>query len=194
MIQGVTFKKDISWEEVFAVWKAHEGEDPVWQQFAVQEKGWESWELWRRTHSEKINAKEKQWKLYEIENANDTIPQFRMGPFQGWQKHYEDKLVHTFADLDRDHAEWVAGNVGVKDRLANFPQGTQFIGMHLEDDDAVMLYEGHHRAAAVARAAHSDYQSIKFYTNPVIAMTTISKEEMPLLQEMLDSGTGRPTG
>lgn len=49
IMSSLKFMRDVSWDEVFAEWKAHEGADPVWQAFAREEKGWESWEAWR-TH------------------------------------------------------------------------------------------------------------------------------------------------
>ena len=42
MLTQLQFLKNVNWDEVFSVWKAHEGLDPIWQEFAKKEKGWES--------------------------------------------------------------------------------------------------------------------------------------------------------
>lgn len=182
---------EVSWPEVFAVWKANEGADPVWQEFAREEKGWGTWEEWRSHQAAQFGAGEREWKIYEVMDPNRSVPEFRLGPFQGWQKHYEEKNVHTFADLVRDHTEWVRGNVGVRSRLEHFPQGTQFIGLYLEAEDAVVLYEGHHRAAAIALAVY-DGKPLKFSRHPTIALTVLSGDDALLLETMLQNKSERP--
>lgn len=185
MIDGLVFIKDVSWDEVFRVWEENEGQDPVWQEFAKKEKGFENWRAWRAHQSAKIGAHEREWKLYEMVNPNATVPKFLMGPFRGWQNHYEEKNIHTFADLARDHTAWVANNVGVKARLAEFPEITQFIGIYAKDEDQIILVEGHHRAAAVALAAFQG-NSIVFTKNHVIALTEMDTEEVKKLRELLN--------
>jgi hypothetical protein len=184
MLQQFRFLKEVSWTEVFAEWKATEGADPVWQEFAVREKGWNSWEEWRGHQVAVFGAEKREWRLYEILLPNDTIPKFRIGPYGGWQKHFEKKNVHTFADLAREHTDWISQNIGVRSRLANFPQPTQFIGIYLEQDNVIVLYEGHHRASAIALAVHQETQ-IEFKMNPTIALTTIKGDATELLAELL---------
>lgn len=182
---------EVSWQEVFALWKANEGADPVWQEFARREKGWGTWEEWRSHQAEQFTASERQWELYEITRPNEDVPKFRMGPFHGWQKHYEEKNTHTFADLVRDHTEWVLGNIGVCSRLENFPQGTQFIGLYFEAEDAVVLYEGHHRAAAIALAVFQG-KPVVFKENPTIALTRVAGDAVSFLQAMLQNKSENP--
>ena len=169
---------------MFSVWKAHEGADPVWQEFAKKEKGWGSWEEWRSNQSEFINAQDREWKLYEIRCPNELIPKFRIGPFNGWQKHFEKKNVYTFEDLVQRKTEWVLNNIGVQARRNNFPKSTQFIGFYLEDDDVVVLFEGHHRAAAVALAAY-EKNPIQFEINPTIALTILKGDQTEFFDQIL---------
>ena len=119
MVQHLSLLREVSWEDIFAVWRANEGADRVWQEFARKEKGWGSWEEWRSHQAAQLGAKERQWRLYEMTDPNLAVPKFRMGPFGGWQKQYEEKNVHTFEDLVRDHTDWVRENIGVRSRLAN---------------------------------------------------------------------------
>lgn len=185
------FIKKTTWEEVFATWQANEGSDLFWQKFAREEKGWDSWEEWRGFQASKINAKNLDWSLYEIKNPNVTIPKFKIGPFKGWQIHFEKKNVHTFADLVGRAPEWVKNNVGIKSRLENFPQGTEFIGIYFEDTSRIVLWEGHHRASAVALAVANN-DPIKFDILPRIAITSIKGDQTELLNRLLDSSANKP--
>ncbi len=186
MSQPFRFLKKTNWADIFALWKATEGTDPVWQEFARREKGWDSWEAWRGHSASLFGASERDWRLYEISSPNETIPKFRIGPFDGWQKHFEKKNVHTFEDLVHDHTAWVSQNIGVRSRLQQFPQPTQFIGVYLEQDDVVVLYEGHHRAAAIALAVHQG-TPIHFEINPTIALTTVQGDASELLARLLEA-------
>jgi hypothetical protein len=185
MLSSLNKKQTVSWEDVFQTWKAGEGADPVWQTFAREEKGWESWEAWRRYQSGHMNPESRAWTIYEILEPNKIIPQFRIGPFRGWQQHFDEKNVHTFADLVRDHADWARENIGVRLRLKDFPRETQFIGLYIKRNDTIVLYEGHHRAAAIALGVH-DGMSIAFQTPPTIALTVIEGDEMPMLDRLLE--------
>lgn len=188
MFRSLQFLKDVTWEDVFSAWKSAEGQDPIWQRFAVEEKGWDSWENWRRYQSSFIEADKRLWKIYEITDPNKVIPAFRIGPFQGWQQHFMEKNRHTFADLVRDKTDWVSQNIGVRVRLEHFPDSTQFIGLYVEDEDAIVLYEGHHRAAAIALAIHRG-TPITFQTNPTIALTSVAGDVLPLLNRLLEQGS-----
>lgn len=191
MLQQLRFVKEVNWKEVFAVWRAAEGTDPVWQEFARREKGWDSWEAWRGYQAELFGAGEREWKLYEIVSPGEVVPKFRMGPFQGWQKHFEEKNVDTFENLVREKTDWVAENIGVRSRLEQFPEPTQFIGVYLEDENVIVLYEGHHRAAAITLAAYQG-KPIVFHTNPTIALTSVSGDARPFFDRLLEQGSGNP--
>ncbi len=190
MLTQLRFIKLVAWDDVFSVWKANEGSDPVWQEFATKEKGFDSWEAWRGHQTSLFRAPEREWKLYELSDPNLLVPTFRIGPFQGWQKHFEEKNVHTFEDLVRDHRVWVQENVGVKARREQFPGGTQFIGLYFEDSGAIVLYEGHHRAAAIALAI-AEGNPIVFTKPPTIALASIPGDGSTLLRHLLESKTDK---
>jgi hypothetical protein len=191
MLNQLKYLNNVSWQEVFDVWKENEGSDPVWQTFAKTEKGWDTWEQWRGYQSSILGADEREWKLYEIPDPNQTVPKFLIGPFPGWQKLFEEKNVHTFEDIVRDKTEWVKENIGIKTRRENFPQSTQFIGLYLEDKQKIVMYEGHHRSAAISLAVFENYP-IVFTSSPTIALTTITGDSSKLLDHLLATKANKP--
>ncbi len=88
LLAQLTYIDSTPWDDVFRVWKHAEGSDPEWQRFAREEKGYESWDAWRGAEASAIQADTREWTLYDIPKPNIVIPQFLMGPFQGWQKPY----------------------------------------------------------------------------------------------------------
>jgi uncharacterized protein (DUF1015 family) len=74
--------------------------------------------------------------------------------------------------------------------MDDFPNPSQFIGVYVEDEDKIILYEGHHRAAAIALA---EYKKIPLklgtITIAITKVTSLPKEE---LDTMLDLGTENP--
>ena len=189
-MDGLKFMKHSSWEEVFQKWKEDEGSIKAWQDFAVREKGWGSWEEWRQHQASFIDAQNRKWDIYEILDPNKIIPNFRIGPFKSWQDNYSEaeKNIHTFRDLVRDKTEWVMGNSGIKSMKDNFPPNSQFIGIYVEEDDIVVLFEGHHRVAATAL---SDFvgSPFEFEILPTIAMTSIRCLDKKYLDELLNKET-----
>ncbi|PIR75025.1 MAG: hypothetical protein COU34_04970, partial [Candidatus Magasanikbacteria bacterium CG10_big_fil_rev_8_21_14_0_10_43_9] len=178
MIKNLVHKSKITWTGIFASWQSHEGQDPAWQALA-REKGWESWAAWRENQADAIDAEKREWHIYEITHPNETIPTFLMGPFRGWQRHYpkEEAHTHSVADLVHDHTGWVQENARVHLLQDHFPERTQFIGVYAEEEDAIILFEGHHRAAAVALQVH-DGDPLSFFTPPTIALTEMTAEKI----------------
>ncbi len=190
MIEKLEFLKNTTWQDVFATWKSHEGTDPVWQDFAVREKGWGSWDEWRSYQSGLVGLPDRDWKLYKIENIYDVVPNFLMGPFRGWQQHFEEKNVHSFADLIQTNREWVEDNVGVKSCLEQMPDKVEFIGIYIEEDDTIVLFEGHHRCAGITLAGG---HGIELKTSATIALTTMNRDEKrDILDALLDKPSDNP--
>jgi len=191
MLNQLKYLNIVSWQEVFDVWKSNEGADPVWQAFAKNEKGWDTWEQWRGYQASILGADEREWKLYEILDPNQVVLKFLIGPFPGWQKHFEEKNTHTFEYLVSDKTEWVKENIGIKTRREHFPQQTQFIGLYLEDKQKIVMYEGHHRSAAISLAVFEN-DPIVFTSNPTIALTTITGDSSKLLDHLLVTKANKP--
>ena len=188
-MQGLTKLYDTTWERVFEVWKNAEGSDPNWQRVA-KEKGFESWEAWRRNSLSPLEPETREWEVYKIDDVMNTVPKFRVGPYPTWQNLFTKKNVHTFADLVTTQPEWVAHNRGVQSRANHFPESTQFIGVYLEDENVVVLIEGHHRATAVALAV-AQGTPVQVNQKPTIALATMSGDEKTALEKILARGTGK---
>lgn len=189
MNNNFKYLKDITWEEVFENWRKREGNHKEWQKCAREVKGWPDWESWRKFSSEELfGAQNRRWKIYEVLNPNKTIPEFLIGPWNGWQKNFIEKNKHTFADLVSDHYEWVNDNEKIKQILANFPDSTEMIGIAIKKSDKIILFEGSHRAAAIALASQNN-QSIRFKNNPLIAITEIDFSEKKIFDKMVERGS-----
>ena len=194
MRKELRFLKNVSWGDVFRVWKSQEGSAPSWREVA-REKGWSSWEAWRGNQAEKFGCSEKEWKLYEILKPNEIIPKFRVGPFKVWQADFQEKNKHTFEDFARTATEKLRKNGGVARMPGNFPFESQMIGIFFERTNEIILFEGHHRAAAVALAVH-DGKPIDFSALPKIALASVGvaeeEEMMWKLDEAMKRGTENP--
>lgn len=186
MITGLKKIGPISWESIWENWKAHEGSQPSWQAIA-REKGFDSWESWRGKQADFFNASTRAWEEFEIADPMGVIPQFRMGPYKSWQDHFAEKNVHTFADLVREKHEWVANNSGVQRMLQEFPGDTLILGLYLESSGAIVVFEGHHRCAAVALAAH-DGLSLNI-EHPRIAISRMAADEERKIGEWFEKQT-----
>ncbi len=186
-MRGLDFIKQLSADEVFSAWQAGEGQIDSWQQVA-KEKGWESWKAWRGFCFDQIKGREREWKLYAITDPGEIIPQFLVGPTQSWQKHFDQPLVHTFADLLQTVPDWVKENDGVQRFISQYPTGAQMMGFYLEERDQVMLFEGHHRCAAVALGQAISHP-VSFEESPKIAIAVIPQSDEYLLADFLKRGT-----
>lgn len=185
-IDGVIFKEETDWKEVFRAWYEREGTRAEWQQVA-KEKGWSSWDEWRATWAGYFGAQNRKWFRFVIQDPMKTVPLFRVGPTKSWQKNFPDaeRNRHTFAELvDRVSYE----NHGkVRSIFEHFPQPTEFIGILLPDH-TIVLIEGHHRAVALAMAAKRG-RKMSFTRVPTIALTFFGKNEKNILDDMLNRGS-----
>lgn len=187
-IQGLHFITETTWPSIFQSWREREGVREDWQQSA-KNKGWQSWDEWRDAWVRNFGAQERKWLRYEILDPLTTVPSFRVGPSQSWQKHFPktESLTHTFAELvERVSYEQ---NDKVKSMLENFPDSTEFIGIYLPNK-TIMIIEGHHRATALA-LANKQGETILFNKLPTIALTVFEEGEEGLLESMLERGSNK---
>jgi len=186
MNEKIVFKQKSSWNEVFVTWESQEGQEVSWQKHA-QEIGWDSWRQWRSFISDQLALSSKDWNIYEIQDLS-VVSDFLLGPFRGWQKHFESKLTHTFRDLVELHQDWVSQNKSIQNLIANFPADTQLIGLIRESDGKIMLYEGHHRCSALTSVlllSKRDFPETKIK----IALAVIPKSEEVALHRLLERGS-----
>ena len=166
--------KDLSWEDVFEIWRQNEGSNPKWIEHA-KENGFASWEEWRNMYAKDLNLAERNWTLYKITDPLKTIPTFRGGPFKTWiQRHYGGHPRPTFAELaQREDMQNNKDNVNILD---NFPQETTITG--LKQDASVIIIEGMHRCVAIALAAQ---QGKELDTTVHITLADATGEELPVI-------------
>ncbi|MCA9373574.1 hypothetical protein KC725_00275 [Candidatus Peregrinibacteria bacterium] len=194
MLEELSYKGVISWDEVFDVWRKNEASQPGWVEVATKVKGWPDWESWRRYMAAEVGAEEREWKLYEFTDPMIQIPEMLVGPFQSWQNQLpeEKRLQTTFSDFIAERLDWARGHGRIQDMIQHFPSSTQFTGLYLEDQDRLLCFEGSHRAAAVALAAR-DGMAIDFGEQvPLIAVASISGDSSELLLKALETGSDNP--
>ncbi|MDD4995229.1 MAG: hypothetical protein PHW53_02065 [Patescibacteria group bacterium] len=188
MMENFKFIRDIGWDEVFQHWHEREGSREEWQKVATEVKGYPDWQSWRKASADFIGAEGRNWKLYEILNPNEVMPKFLIGPWQNWQKNFQEKNKHTFEDLIRMCPDWVNANGKIQQIKNNFPEQNEFIGIYFKESGKFVLFEGTHRASAIAQAV-AEGKPIEFKNNPIIAVTEFSEEEAELLRKKLERGT-----
>lgn len=179
MKSQLLYTNPASWTDIFDTWESQEGSDPVWQRFAKEEKGWDFWRAWREHQASYIDAQQLSWQMYTIRDPNTFFPNVLMGPYKGWQSQYPESEyhIHTFQDLVRDHLSWVESNPGIRARAEHIPMDTQYIGIYAVDEDAIILYEGHHRAAAITLRMYRG-NPIVFTSLPKMALTTMDADQV----------------
>jgi hypothetical protein len=175
--EELEFVKDLTWEEVFEIWRKDEEHRDHWKHF-WKEKGFDSWEEWRMRYAEAFKLPERDWKLYFIKSPLTTVPKFRGGPFKSWvERFYEGRNAPTFAELAK-HPE-VRSHKGILDIIKHFPPKTTISGVLT--DDGITIVEGMHRASAVAIAAtQHDWQN----NHLTIALGSRLPGELPIVGKM----------
>jgi hypothetical protein len=169
--------RDIPWSEIFNTWKSVE--EDSWREY-YEQKGFESWEDWRRKYVDVIKPQERVWKLYKIVDPQNYIAKCFVGPFKGWTKYYKDRDHSRFQDIAQ-HPD-IRDNEKVARLTNRYPKEVFFIG--LSSADRTMLIEGTHRATSLVLRAHDGDDTI---TNARIALTTFSKSEEDAFQNIFQS-------
>lgn len=130
------------------------------------------------------------WTVYELTDPMADIPAMLVGPYSGWQKRFPTPNIGTFADLansPKDAAEFSA-NTTIKDLWREFPPKTELIGLRWPDGK-IVLVEGHHRAMAVALAAHEG-RTLTF-GKVRIALADLTTSEGDLMDRVAARGTSK---
>lgn len=181
--------RDISWDDVFALWQVNEGSNPEWTKVATEVKGWPDWHAWRMFTANQLRLPARQWKLFEAEHPMDELPAMLVGPYSGWQRRLPTPNTHTFMDLINipEQYEHFASNPQMQKMIWSFPSQSVLTALR-RPDGKIICVEGHHRATAVAMAKH-DGQVVHFPTMPHVAMADLSTEDAGLLDSVLQRGT-----
>jgi hypothetical protein len=150
MNSRLVYVRDLTWEEAFDFWRESEGENSKWAPHA-RERGFQSWEEWRRTMVAPARPAERRWRLYRVTEPLVAVPTFRGAPFRSWIQNVYGDLGSTPAFADIVRRPEILKHEGVRALAGDFPRRTTIIGIEHSGD--VVIIEGMHRSAALALAA-----------------------------------------
>lgn len=150
--KGLTFDRDLSWEEVRNIWKGDEDTDIFRREYT--EEGHSSWESWRDLIIQPLHLDQLDWAQYTVAEPLKTVPQFRGGPFKPWQdRYYGGKKNPTFAEIvGFEHSD-----IMTRDKFADIlssEEPIRLIGLLLGNE--VYIIDGMHRSVAIALAARQE--------------------------------------
>ncbi len=162
--------KPLTWEKVFEIWKNSEINEEHWAEYYKKE-GFKSWEDWRNKYIGPVKALNKEWRLFKVIDPLKSVPNFRGGPYRGWSKNfYEGRDLPTFAEIKE--------NPAVAKYLENLHGEITIIAWNT--DIGVVIIEGMHRCAAIAKAAKEGRDlNLDLY----IAMADCPRSEIPDFRE-----------
>lgn len=148
-MQDLEFIRPLGWNEVFEFWRGNEAGNPDWVKVA-QDRGFDSWEEWRRTYVAPFRLEEREWTLHRVTDPMVSVPKFHGGPFRGWiEKIYGDAgPTPTFEEVAKRPAAQENGRV--LSLLESFPAETTITGVRTPQ--GIVVLEGTHRCAAIALA------------------------------------------
>lgn len=145
---SLIFVKSITWEETFSTWAKDEASLPHWVEH-YKERGFNSWEEWRKSSVKNLNPEQLNWNLYEIKNPLETISDFYGGPFRAWKKkYYGNNEMLQFKELAQNSE--LQNDMHINEIIQNFPKESTLIG--LKKGEEVIVIEGMHRCCALAVA------------------------------------------
>lgn len=158
--------KPLKWEEVVKIWRNNEISENHWKKY-WEEKGFKSWEEWRKKHINAYAKLNKNWYLVRVNNPTLSVPNFRGGNYKGWADNfYEGREMPKFSEI-KEH--WIASEF-----LKNLPNKTTIIG--LNTNNGIVVAEGMHRCAAITKGIK---EGKKLQLDLYIAMADAKKEEIP---------------
>lgn len=172
VLDGLTVVEPLTWVQVFAVWRANEGDDSHWGPHA-RERGFPNWEAWRMTYALPLRLPERAWYMFRVADSLTSVPTFRGGPFGSWIRRFYAGDPHpTFATLAQHPDIRTHGTVRALQR--SFPLETAISG--LLTDDGIVIVEGMHRCCAIALAAA---EGTPLTTTLTIALADARNETLP---------------
>lgn len=118
-----------------------------------------------------------------------------IGPWSGWQSRVSDKFEKNSASFEdllgiSEQYKFWNNHKKIEEIISGMPFSSEFIGVLREDLDKIVCLEGHHRAIAFALVKKLGRQ-FDFRINTTIALAALSKDEVYLLDEMLNRGSSR---
>lgn len=180
---NLEFIKNLSWQEVFDIWRSNEENKPGWQETA-KNKGYENWEEWRINYFDVFKCREAKWALYEIKNPLEVVPRFHGGPFRTWiEKFYNGEFLPTFSRLVE--FKQIQKHPTIMVMADDFYADTTLTGLILGGE--IYIIEGTHRCCALALIAkenkplnHKIFIALAEYLGDKLPeMVSFNKSECP---------------
>jgi len=187
-IANLRYIEDTNWDSIWENWESNEGNNPNWIEVA-RSKGYDTWHEWRSQWVAQFHAQNRDWKKYKVENPISTVPDFLIGPTQGWQNNFisDERNKHSFDYLVKS-VNFVT-HKKINEIIANFPNTTELIGIELPTKKIVLI-EGHHRAAALAVMKNNPNTSkVLKEPNVIINLCEFNEGENIILDQMLKRGS-----
>lgn len=170
---SLKFVKPISWEYVFDVWREGEEWQESWKKH-WEDRGYKSWDEWRKVYSAPLQPEKLQWFLYRIENPLKDSSFLYGVPSRGWIKNaYQEKITKQLNDII--NLPIVKDNQKIADIKKSFPKKTMLTGLIC--DDKIILAEGMHRALALA----SWDSTLLLDSEIMIALAMWGEKEIPII-------------
>ena len=187
------FLKKTTWSDVFADWQEREATNPDWVTLA-KEKGWSDWKSWRLHTADQLDAKNREWSLFQFDDPIAKIPKILMGPYKGWQSRSTEPNTASFFDLlsiPANYQHFLQCEPVIEMRQ-DLPFATTLIGLRDTESGNIICLDGHHRCTAITIAS-MDGQQFDFSNAPItIALCDITKKDLPILDTILSNGTEKP--
>jgi len=144
--KSLEFVRPIIWDEIFEIWKKGEAKQKSWKKH-WESRGFASWDEWRKTYAVPLQGEKQNWFLYKIKNPLQDIPEFYAVPSKSWiEKAYNNEKTLQLKNILQ--LPIIANNEKILAIKDHFPEKTIMTG--IIHGEKIILYEGMHRAAAMA--------------------------------------------
>lgn len=148
--KSLEYIHDMDWDEIFSIWRSYEAYQKSWEEH-WRERGFSSWDDWRKNYISPIDPGNKYWKIYRIKNVNDIL-NFYGVPSRGWiEKCYNGEITKRLSEIEEHPI--VRNNNKIDVIKNNFPYQTMLTGVI--NKNKIVLVEGMHRAMALTGMAKS---------------------------------------
>ncbi len=181
---NLEFIKKSDWSEVFDLWRKNEAHLKKWESH-YRERGFKTWEEWRKKHIAHFGCDKLEWKLYKLNDPVKSVPKFYGGPFGAWREYfYNGKKTKSFTQLSL--LKKIQEHKGITDIAKKFPKKTSLIGLIVQGK--IFIIEGMHRCTAIGLIRK---ENKKLKSEIIIALAKFNKKELPQLKKFNPVSDGK---
>lgn len=170
--KSLEFIEPTKWSSVFDQWRKDEAWQELWKK-CWTERGFDSWDEWRKAYSTPLHPQLLKWFLYTIKDPIKTVPLFYGVPTKTWIKEaYNGEKTKRLSEII--NLPIIKDNPKILDIKKNFPRKTMLVG--LLHNGNIILVEGMHRASALA-----DWNPVNLLDSEVIIALAEWNKEIPTI-------------